>query len=573
MHSRGPDGGASDPELAALRGDPELARTFLAESLDHLSSIESSVLALEQTPDDPQVLSGVFRPFHTLKATAGALGVIDIEQVAHRVEDLLDRARAGTHRIDHAAIELILAAIDLLTHMLRDIQRRLAGRGGADFRDRALALMERIDRVMESPRDSGASSSPDRADDPVPHGMPADPVSDSPTAATIKVDTRKLDGLVELVGELAIIQSMLRQDPQLLGLKNERLERNLAQLSRITTELQKGSISARLVPLRHTFQRMARLVRDLRHQSGKPLELSVSGEETELDRKVVEDISDPLMHMLRNSVDHGIEDAETRRRAGKPAAGRLSLTACHQGGSVRITVADDGSGLDTERIYQRAVAQKLIEPGAPLSEGEIHALIFRPGFTTAPEVTEISGRGIGMDIVRRNVEALRGRIEIRSRSGTGAAFEIKLPLTLATVEGLIVRVGADRFVLPTFSVRESLRPAAGQTHLIPGRGWVLRVREEVIPFARLADLFDIASAVDEPSQGVVVIVEDDLQRLALMVDALIGKQEIVIKSLGEALVKIAGVAGGAILGDGRVGLILDAGELIRFQRNMSARAA
>jgi two-component system chemotaxis sensor kinase CheA len=359
-----------------------------------------------------------------------------------------------------------------------------------------------------------------------------------------------------------------------LGKTDERLNRNLAQLHRITSELQRGSIAMRLVPIRQTFQRMSRLVRDLSQKSGKALELVVSGEDTELDRKVVEEISDPLMHMLRNSVDHGIEDAETRRRAGKPPQGRLSLTAYHEGGNVVIAVADDGSGLNTEKIHRKAVAQKLVDPGVALSESEVHALIFRPGFSTANELTEISGRGIGMDVVRRNVETLRGRIEIRSSPDVGATFLIKLPLTLATIEGLLLSVGAQRFVLPTFAVRESLRPAPDRTHFIPGQGWVVQVREELLPLVRLADLFSIPAAVSNPDEAVVIVLEDHPRHMALMVDQLLGKQEIVIKSLGEALVNITGVAGGAILADGRISLILDARGLMRLrQREAPSYAA
>ncbi len=574
MSSSVPDPLAPDPDLAVLRGDPELARTFFSETFDHLSSIEARILDLERTPDDPKALNDVFRPFHSLKANAGALGIESVEELAHRVENLLDRARSGEHRLGQAEVEITLAAVDLLTGMMRDVEVRLAGGKGSDFRERRAALIATIDRVAEQAQDTRPSEAPSEDDDQQrTAGNTRAAGVESATSASVKVDTRKLDSLVDLVGELAIVQSMIQQDPQLAGRSNERLYRNLAQLHRITGELQRGSISMRLVPIRHTFQRMSRLVRDLGHKSGKALELVVSGEDTELDRNVVEEISDPLMHMLRNSVDHGIEDPQTRQRNGKPPQGRLSISAYHEGGNVIIAVADDGGGLDTEKLYRRAVAQKLFEPGATPSEADIHALIFRPGFSTASHVTEMSGRGIGMDVVRRNVETLRGRIEIRSRPGQGTTFLIKLPLTLATVEGLIIGVGAERFVLPTFSVRESLRPSPHRVHVVPGEGWMIQVRDDLLPLARLADLFGIEGGAIEPDQAVVVVLEDDMQCLALMVDQLLGKQEIVIKSLGDALVKINGVAGGAILADGRISLILDAGGLIRMQREMSSRAA
>src|SRR5262249_10167109 len=235
---------------------------------------------------------------------------------------------------------------------------------------------------------------------------------------TIKVDTRKLDSLVDLVGELVIVHSMIHEECGQLG-SDERLNRSLAQFHRITNELHRGAFAMRLVPVRQTFQRMQRLVRDLSRKTGKPLDLTVSGEETELDRKVVEEIGDPLMHMIRNSIDHGIEDAETRLRANKPVRGQLSLSASHEGGSVLISVTDDGRGLDTDALYTRGLANGLVEPGVRPSDAELHALIFRSGFSTAREVTAVSGRGVGMDVVRRNVESLRGRIEIRSRAGQG----------------------------------------------------------------------------------------------------------------------------------------------------------
>lgn len=564
-----------DAELATLRADPELARIFLSETFDHLSSVEPSVLALEMAPDDERVLNEVFRPFHTIKGNAGALGIASVEELAHRVEDLLDRARSGEHGIGAVEIELILTSVDLLTHMIRDVEGRLAGRGGGDYEDRRLEVMAAIHRLVggaPGSGEAGANAFSPCGDRTRPQGDTRSGVAnDGP--GTIKVDMRKLDSLVDLIGELAIVQSMIRQDPRLLGYADERLNRNLTQLGRITSELQRGAISMRVVPVRQMFQRMRRLVRDLGQKSGKALELVVSGEDTEIDRKVVEEIGDPLMHMLRNSVDHGIEDAEARRRAGKPPQGQLSLSAYHEGGNVVIAVADDGCGLDTEKLYRRAMAQALVTPDAPMLEADIHALIFRPGFSTASEVTEISGRGIGMDVVHRNVERLRGRIEIQSRPGLGATFLIKLPLTLATLEGLLLSVAGQRFVLPTFAVRESFRPSSDQAHVIPGRGRIVRVRDELLPFVRLADLFKIPGAASDPTQAVVTVLEDGPRRLGLMVDQLVGEQEIVIKSLGDALVNITGVAGGAILADGRVGLILDARGLIGLaERDMSYAA-
>jgi two-component system chemotaxis sensor kinase CheA len=342
---------------------------------------------------------------------------------------------------------------------------------------------------------------------------------------------------------------------------------------RITTDLQRDAMSMRLMPIKPTFQKLARLVRDLGKKSGKVVDLVLAGEDTELDRKVIEDINDPLMHMVRNSIDHGIESAETRRRAGKRPEGRLSLSASHQGGSVVIAITDDGGGLNQEKILNKAIERGIVAPGETLSTNEIHQLIFRPGFSTAEQVTEISGRGVGMDVVRRNIEALRGRIDIQSTPGQGTTFLIKLPLTLAILDGLTLAVAEQRFVLPTFSVRESLRPKPEQIHHVHGAPRMIQVRDQLMPLLWLADAFDIANAQMDVTAATVVVVEDDGRRLGLVVDALVGKQEVVVKSLGETFSHVVGVAGGAILGDGRVGLILDGGGIINLHTRTAARAA
>jgi two-component system, chemotaxis family, sensor kinase CheA len=416
-----------------------------------------------------------------------------------------------------------------------------------------------------------------------PAPAPAPPVeefkqrrSDDRDQLSVKVDTRKLDGLVDIVGELVILQSLIHEDAALARTGDERLTRNLAQLRRITSELQRGATAMRMVPIRQTFQKMARLVRDVSKRAGKTVELVLAGEDTELDRKVVEDISDPLMHMIRNSVDHGIESADTRFAAGKRDAGRLSLRAFHQGGSIVIEVADDGAGLNTERILAKAIAQGLVASDAALTPAEIHALIFAPGFSTAEQVTEISGRGVGMDVVRRNIEALRGRIEIHSEPGIGTTFSIKLPITMAILDGLLVSAGPERFVIPTFGIRESLRPSPAQVHGVNGSPRLIQVRDSLLPLVWLKDLFSIEGCVTDPTQAAVVVLEDDRKRVGLVVDTLIGKQEVVVKSLGAAFANIDGVSGGAILGDGRIGLILDAHGIVRLtheDREINARVA
>jgi two-component system, chemotaxis family, sensor kinase CheA len=557
-----------DDELAILAADPEMLSMFVGEALDHLGTIESVVLQLESAPADVKLLNDVFRPFHTVKGNAGALGVTSVQELAHCVESLLDLARAGTHAMGPDEFDIVLRAVDLLTAMMRELPERVATGAPSAVTARRDALMEAVDALIAA--GSSAAQDIDGAADTSPVVEAGAPVAARPgvtprraseATSTIKVDTAKLDNLIDMVGELVIAQSILAEDPNLARSTDERLGRRLAQLNRITSDLQRSAMSMRMVPIRQVFQKMARLVRDLSRQSGKNIELVLQGEETELDRKVVEDINDPLMHMVRNSVDHGIESPARRAAAGKPAQATLRLSASHEGGNVVIEIADDGAGLDTDRILAKAIAGGLVAAGTQPSPADVHQLIFQPGFSTAEKITEISGRGVGMDVVRRNIDALRGRIDIHTARGQGTTFSIRLPLTLAIVDGILVAVGRERFVIPAFAVRESLRPKAEQVHSVYGQPCMVQVRDRLIPTLHLGDLFGVAGAQHDITSATVVVLEDNGRPTALIVDELIGKQEVVIKSLGHTFEGVRGVAGGAILGDGRVGLILDAGGL------------
>jgi two-component system chemotaxis sensor kinase CheA len=329
-----------------------------------------------------------------------------------------------------------------------------------------------------------------------------------------------------------------------------------------------------MVPVGATFRKMNRVVRDLSMRSGKQIELVLRGEETELDRNIVEEIHDPLLHMIRNSVDHGIEKPEAREAVGKSPAGQITLAAFHQGGNVVIQIQDDGAGLDRDRILKKAVAQGLVASSTDdLSEQEVFNLIFAPGFSTAEKVTDISGRGVGMDVVRRNIETLRGKIEIQSAPGQGTTFSIHLPLTLAIIDGLIVRIGEHRYILPTLSVRESLRATPDMLSTVHRRGEIVDVRGRLLPLLRLNEFLQIESDSADPTHGVVVVVESDGAARCLLVDELLGKQEVVIKTLGETFQSNPLLAGAAILGDGRVGLILDVASLAHPKSNHSLSKA
>ena len=381
----------------------------------------------------------------------------------------------------------------------------------------------------------------------------------------IRVDTLKLDGLIDLVGELVIAQSMVVQNSALQSIANEQLSSCLGQLRGITSELQRTALSLRMVPVRATFQKMARLVRDLSQQVGKEIRLVLEGEDTEIDRTIVEELSDPLVHMIRNAADHGIEPPADRIAAGKDPVGTITLRAFHKGGAVVIEIEDDGRGLSGQRIRGKAVERGLIGAGDALSEREVLDLIFAPGFSLAARVTDLSGRGVGMDVVRRNIERLRGTIEIDSTEHRGTTFTIAVPLTLAIIEGLLVKVGDERFIVPTLSVRESFRPLPQMISVVQGRGEMVSVRGKLTPLLRLGDHLRIRADVTDPSQGIVMVLEAGQDCRCVLVDALVGKQEVVIKSLGETFRDRQEFAGAAILGDGRVGLILDASGLVRLK--------
>lgn len=348
----------------------------------------------------------------------------------------------------------------------------------------------------------------------------------------------------------------------MVGTDNATLQRNVAQLSRITKELQSTAMSLRMIPIKPTFQKMERLARDLARDFGKKVAFLTSGEDTELDRTVVEEIGDPLVHMVRNALDHGLEAPDVRVAAGKSETGSLHLRAYHQGSNIVVELQDDGKGIDPDRIYAKAVEKGVVPRGAQLSREEILALIFAPGFSTAEKVTSVSGRGVGMDVVKRNIEKLRGKIEISSEVGKGSVFKIKLPLTMAIIDGLVVRVGEDRFILPSTSVQMALRPPRDTISTVHGMGQVLELRGRFLPVHRLDQRFGITADAANPWDGIVVIVESSGKTSALMVDEMMSKQEVVIKNLGALMQNLPGVAGGAILGDGNIALILDPGSLL-----------
>ena len=346
----------------------------------------------------------------------------------------------------------------------------------------------------------------------------------------------------------------------------------MSHMGMITNGLQKVAMSLRMVPIRSTFQKMNRLVRDTALAKSKSVELILHGEDTEMDRTIVEELADPLLHMVRNSVDHGIEMPAVREAAGKPPTGTIRLSASHVGGNILVEISDDGAGLLPDVLLAKAIDRGMLPPGTILPEKEIFDLIFAPGFSTAATVTDLSGRGVGMDVVKRNITRLRGKIEIDSTPGHGTSFKIYLPLTLAIIDGLMVAVGSQRYIIPTLSVRESFRPTPGMISTVHGRGEMVNVRGSLSPLLRLYQYFGLTPRNADPSQSMVVVVESAHEARCILVDDLLGQQEVVIKSLGDSFKNNRMLSGAAILGDGRVGLILDPRALVQIRESQSGMA-
>jgi two-component system, chemotaxis family, sensor kinase CheA len=540
---------------ASLLQDKELVGGFIQESREHLVAIERELLTVEKDPANQAAIHGVFRAFHTIKGLAGFLDLAPLREVAHEVETVLDLARNGKLAVRPEVIDVVLAAADYLKAGVAVVEAALQGNGGQTF-GLYDDLLERVRALMQE--DPMEAASPAAA---TPSGAagPAQPAAKSQAgdSGSVRVETGKLDYLMDMVGEMVIAQSLIRHNKALSITEDPHLLSQLSQLSRITGEVQRTTMSMRMVPVAQVFQRTARVVRDLARKAEKQVELATSGEDTELDKTIAEELHDPLMHMVRNAMDHGVEPPAERVAAGKEPVARVRLAAYHHGGQIVIEVADDGRGLDPAKILKKARQNGLVEEGVNPPEADIFNLIFEPGFSTAEKITDVSGRGVGMDVVRRNVQKLRGRIDIQSTLGQGTTFQLRFPLTLAIIDGLVVGVGTQRYIVPIFAVKEMFQPERDSISTVENRDEMAMVRGRLLPIVRLHERFGVQPRSRNPWEALLIVAESENRRFCLMVDELIGKQEVVIKSLGESLKNTPGVAGGAILGDGRVGLILE----------------
>jgi len=579
-----------DEDLLPADADLTLLNDFVVESRDCLEGAEAALLALEHDPANSEAINTVFRAFHTIKGTSAFLGLVRITTFAHSAESLLSAVREGKIEFTPACADLALRAADMLKSLLGAIHDATPGRlmpvpAGHDDLLAALGRLDLIEACAAASASQGPVHAANEPEQTSPPEATAVPIVEAPSApgdraardgrageASVRIRTDRLDRLIDMVGELVIAQAMISQDETIVKSGRQDLSRKVVHAGKIVRELQDLSMSMRMVPMRASFQKMVRLSRDAAHRSGKHVELSLEGEDTEIDRNMVDVIADPLVHMVRNAVDHGIETPAARTAAGKPPLGRLRLAAYHAGGNVVVELEDDGKGLDRERIVRKAIEKGLIETEKGMSDADIFKLIFEPGFSTNEVVTDLSGRGVGMDVVRRNLESIQGRIEIASEPGRGTKFTFRLPLTLAITDGMSVRVGSERYIIPIIHIQICFRPTAGDLSTIQGRGEMVRLRDMLMPMIRLHRFFEVPGAQPDPGNALLVVVFAGDRRCALLVDELLGQQQVVAKPLGAGMKGRRGIAGGAILGDGRVGLILDVPDLMILAQRGPANA-
>lgn len=578
----------------------EIIGEFVVESEESLESLDQMFVALEKDPGNTDLLNEIFRCAHTIKGAAGFLGFGGLVDVAHVAEDVLNKLRKGELKATAEVMDAVLKAMDIIKDMLRSIKNTR--------KEGTLPSIEFMQRVLEGQvKDTDEKGEEDKPAPEVETAVPDNEKSEASTAPepareeqkneadnkkappphrereqNIRVDIVKLDDVLNLVGELVLSRNRLMRLGTQLGdtsVEEEivaHTEEAINQLDLVTSDLQLAVMKMRMQPIAKVFNKFPRMVRDLARQSGKEIDLELAGEDTELDKTVIEEIGDPLIHLIRNSVDHGIEETSERASAGKPACGTISLSASQEGQNIVVCVEDDGKGMDPEKIRASAVSKGVItaEESAKLSPKESLDLIFRPGFSTVKKVSDISGRGVGMDVVKTGISNINGHITIESVPGKGTKILLRLPLTLAIIQILIVKSGEEIYGIPLANVIENLRVRREEVKTIEGRD-VIRIRESVLPVARLDTIIRGGSPMEGARRDniFIVIIGVGEKRFGLLVDELCGQEEIVMKSMGEFMKGTEGVAGASITGDGKVVLILDAASAMLVQAHRPALAS
>ncbi|MEA1933283.1 MAG: chemotaxis protein CheA [Thermodesulfobacteriota bacterium] len=603
---------ASQPDFPyefQLTITPEMVKQFVHESDEILDTVEHTLLELEKTPNNTDHMDTAFRNIHSFKGNCGFMGYADLERLSHKVETVLGAMRSGQIPVKAHNIKSLLRILDMICDGVVDISNEKAG--DIDGCDLLVQLMdEMLPECEDTPEPQKIGEILVARNDATPEAVEeALEVQNKPmgeilvdmgaahpkavesalekqakqekraavlesggkkvTRRDIRVDLDKLDSLINLVGELVIAKAMVTNNPDLQDYEFENFEKASHHLERVASELQDVAMSVRMIPVSGVFRKMIRLVHDLSAKCGKKVHLTRIGEETEVDKTVIEQISDPLVHIIRNSLDHGIEPPEERKSCGKSETGEITLKAEHEGGEVLITVRDNGCGLDREKILALAVKRGVISgDGSDMRDEDIFKCIFEPGFSTAETITNVSGRGVGMDVVKKNIENLKGRVDIRSSKGKGTTIILRIPLTLAVMEGMLVRVGGQRYTVPLLAIKESFRPTPRDITVPPDGQEVVRIHGELLPVVRLHRLYKVHADHTQLHHGIMVAVDYQTKGVCLFVDEVLGQQQTVIKRLSDYYVEDArGVSGCTILGDGEVSLILDIKGLIEMAGN------
>jgi two-component system chemotaxis sensor kinase CheA len=588
----------------------DMAQRFLAESSDLVDEVEREALTLGRGRQGAEAINDIFRAVHTIKGNAGFFGHAYLESSCMGLESSLDKARKGESPVNEALVNSVMERIDLLRHAISTV--RLVGGPDRDSGTTVDASPHaapeigapstmKVDATVlagykplgEILVDLGAVGEEEvrkaieQQERPIGEILVQAGATDELTVARalqiqkaatggggvsveeiqrkeIRVDTTKLDKLFELVGELITAESIVLNSSDLLGLKLDHFSKSFSGLNKISRDIQETVMMIRMIPLEGLFHKMTRLVRDLSRKFEKPVEFITSGAETEMDKNVIEQISDPLVHIIRNAIDHGLETADRRAAARKLATGTIHLSARYEGSEIWVSVKDDGAGLDRRGILAKAVERGMVkaEAAEEMPDKDVWALIFEPGFSTAVKVTEVSGRGVGMDVVKKNLERIRGKADISTAPGEGAEFTLKIPLTMAIIEGITVRAGANFYSIPLGDILEFFKVLPSQLTMAERGEMAIALRGSVLPLVRLGEVFDIPGATMDPAKGIIIVVHSGGQSACLLIDEVVGNQQIVVKSLSEYLGKVVGISGCSILGDGTVSFIIDTGKLL-----------
>ncbi len=555
----------------------EIVESFIVETKELLEKLDNDLVELEKRPDDLELLNAIFRYVHTIKGTSSFIGFEQMSELTHKFEDILNKLRKGELKINPDIMDTMLEAFDLMKVLLSKLE--VGDLSPIDISD-VLKKFEKINNneFVEVEVESNEEFVSDLNANVGEEQSISQKTQMKVVDRTIRIEVERLDELMNLVGELVLGRNRLSQIiSEVLGkFEGEQIAREIidavSQVDHLTSELQTVVMRARMLPIAKVFNKFPRMVRDLAREMNKEVELLIYGEETEVDKSVIEHIYDPLVHLIRNAIDHGIEPPEERIRLGKPEKGKIILKAEHEGNYIVITVEDDGRGIDPEKIRRKVIEKKLVteQEANSISDKDILNFIFLPGFSTASKVTNVSGRGVGLDVVKANITKLNGMIDLQSTPGQGTKFILKLPLTLAIIQGLLVEVRGEIFIIPLSSVLEVVRVPRTQVHSIKGKE-IIRLRDSVLPIVHLGKIFNLNHSVngEEKENLYIVVLGLAEKKLGVVVDGLLGQKEVVIKSLGSYLSSVKGIAGATILGDGTVRMIIDVAQIFRMSNEKS----